>query len=212
MKEILVLWMYLDAQKKAILLKEVYPSLSTSLQEYHDSFLFEKDRFHFLAGRKMLMDSLVKEGLGQELINHIKQNDFGRPYIENAPDFNISHSGELVVMAWSKVSRIGVDTEEIRTIDFTEYEEFFTPLEVLSIKNNTNLAEQCLRVWTRKEALGKYLGKGLSEDRLASIDVLQPFVSMEGQNLFFHEVDLLPAYITHLVTDLPNAKITLLRH
>ncbi len=212
MNEVFVSWMYLDAPKKEILQKEVFPILSSELKEHCSNFFFEKDRFHFLAGRKLLINVLEKEGLEPDLINHLKQNEFGRPFIENAPDFNISHSEDLVVLAWCKNREIGVDAEQIRKVDFADYEEFFTPAEKESIRNHTSPSAECLRIWTRKEALGKCLGKGLSDERLAALDVRKPFVDVEGKELFFHELHFHPSYIVHLATDLRDANFLLVEH
>ncbi len=80
--------------------------------------------------------------------------------------FNVSHSGDLALIAVSRTRELGVDVEKTRTISeaarivrsyFTETEtEQFHQLE------ETARADAFIRGWTRKEAILKAQGVGLA--------------------------------------------------
>lgn len=85
----------------------------------------------------------------------------GKPFFENAEDlhFNVSHSGDEVVAAFS-VFPIGVDIEHPgRCRDFAAIaQRYFHPEEAAGIANEDDF----LRCWTAKEAMLKLAGTGLS--------------------------------------------------
>jgi 4'-phosphopantetheinyl transferase len=134
-------------------------------------FHFERDRLHFVRCRSALR-RLIGEYLeipAAEVCFRYLAN--GKPEVEanqnpRALQFNVSHSGELALIAFCARHRIGIDIEKVRqdvdTVSLAE--RFFSMRERESLKS---LPEQ-LRVagffacWTRKEAFLKSTGEGLS--------------------------------------------------
>ncbi|WP_175502240.1 MULTISPECIES: 4'-phosphopantetheinyl transferase family protein [Cytobacillus] len=97
----------------------------------------------------------------------IKKNQYGKPYLLNRKScFNISHSGEWVVLATSKLS-IGIDIEMQKKINFHIMDRFFNENEIHYIERQ-NEEEKKLRafykVWTRKESYVKAIGIGLQDN------------------------------------------------
>jgi 4'-phosphopantetheinyl transferase len=84
-----------------------------------------------------------------------------------APDlhFNVSHSGDLAVIALALGCEVGIDVEQLRNVGHLEQiaRRFFHPLEsnaVLSTPvSDRNLA--FLRCWTAKESILKAWGTGI---------------------------------------------------
>ncbi|PEP84924.1 4'-phosphopantetheinyl transferase family protein [Bacillus pseudomycoides] len=120
--------------------------------------------------RSLLGLHLVKMGLENMLNNSIdyydiKRNNKGRLYYNNhwSGDFNISHSGDLVICALIEFGRIGIDIEEIKSFDYRltrycfnkEEREFFNNLDT-EMKT-----EFFYDIWTLKEAFLKAIGEGL---------------------------------------------------
>ncbi len=97
----------------------------------------------------------------------------GRPYFTDLPvTFSLSHSEQLVVCAVCRTEgtaapppSIGVDTESLSRIALMDYRalcrRYATGAE-RQVYLPEPSAEQFLRLWTRKEALLKQTGKGLS--------------------------------------------------
>jgi 4'-phosphopantetheinyl transferase len=81
-------------------------------------------------------------------------------------DFNMSHSGDLVVFAFTRGCEIGVDLEQIHSIqDMQDIADRFFCLEEAAelMSLPVNQRERAFFLcWTRKEAYIKAIGDGLS--------------------------------------------------
>src|SRR5882672_3308249 len=145
--------------------------LRTDEIERADRFYFAKDRNRFTVARGAL-----RRLLGAYLTLDPREIDFvygpqGKPDIATSQNvsglrFNLSHSGEIGMLAVSRNLELGVDVEEIRA-DFASEEiaaRFFSPeecakLQTLAANENVDAFFDC---WTRKEAYIKARGQGLS--------------------------------------------------
>jgi 4'-phosphopantetheinyl transferase len=92
----------------------------------------------------------------------------GKPYLSDEPNlqFNASHSGELFVCAVTTCGTIGVDVEKIHPVADMDAiaKHFFAPSEQhhlagVTAKYRTEAFYEC---WTRKEAIIKATGEGVS--------------------------------------------------
>jgi 4'-phosphopantetheinyl transferase len=104
----------------------------------------------------------------------------GRPYLAAplpaAPDFNISHSGDLLLLGIATRGRIGVDVEGWvpgEGADRTPLWDTLSPRERAWTEVQHDPFAAFVRLWTRKEAIVKALGLGLPDD-LAALDVCLP--------------------------------------
>jgi 4'-phosphopantetheinyl transferase len=70
--------------------------------------------------------------------------------------FNISHSANYVACAIAD-SPVGIDIEGRRKVNSAVAKRYFTDEEIESIHSD----EDFFKIWTFKEALGKYTGDGL---------------------------------------------------
>lgn len=94
----------------------------------------------------------------------------GKLYLKNDPDkifFNLTHSKNLAIYAFNYQYEIGVDIEVKRILEnlFDIAERIFSPIELdyLYNKNSSpSQKEKFFILWTRKEALVKATGDGLS--------------------------------------------------
>ncbi len=94
------------------------------------------------------------------------RSEKGKPYYTDYPEwhFNISHSAEWVVMAFSD-KEIGIDIEEIRKINYHLAKRFFSPEENenLNKRDEPEKLNYFFDLWTLKESYLKYLGRGLTK-------------------------------------------------
>lgn len=139
-----------------------------------ERFYFEKDRHRFIVTHGLLR-ILLADYLNASVIDahelHFCYNDYGKPVLDldmqdHNLSFNLSHSHELVLFAFTYVRQIGVDIEYMRPdIDHESLAEHtFSPLEnemlqVLPVSARMEAFYQC---WARKEAYIKARGKGLA--------------------------------------------------
>ena len=92
----------------------------------------------------------------------------GKPALRDSSSirFNTSHSGEMALYALTVSCELGVDVEQLRTLDDPESiaMRFFSPgeaSELLSL-NPEDRGTAFFRCWTRKEAYVKAIGDGLT--------------------------------------------------
>lgn len=93
--------------------------------------------------------------------------DAGRPYLAGGgPDFNLSHSGRWAAVAISPRGRVGIDVEVVRPMTdlWGVARSVFTPAEceVLVPLAEAQRLAPFFRGWTRKEALLKASGLGIT--------------------------------------------------
>jgi 4'-phosphopantetheinyl transferase len=114
----------------------------------------------------------------------------GKPALARSPggiEFNVSHSGDWVLIGIGNECAIGVDVERIRPlVDLDSLiRQFLAPGEACSIHAlpQEQRLEAFFRCWTRKEAYVKALGSGLSTplDRFeVSTDQSAALLSVNG--------------------------------
>ncbi len=152
--------------------------LSSAENDLSEDEIRRANAFHFPRDRKRFVRcrSSVRTILGHYVSMDPSRVQFdygprGKPALTGqAPNqqvcFNVSHSGDLAVIALTLNRSIGVDVEELRTDSDLESiaEKFFSPreraaLEALSPSARDRAFFLC---WTRKEAYVKASGDGLA--------------------------------------------------
>ena len=89
-------------------------------------------------------------------------NEHGKPFIEGAPYFSISHCKEGIAVAIDD-KPIGIDIEGIRHADESLIERVMNKDEIRLIANSQQpIADRAFtRLWTQKEAIVKAQGTGI---------------------------------------------------
>jgi 4'-phosphopantetheinyl transferase len=155
------LW-YVDAA--AVSEQRFFELLETVPEQMREDIL----RFHFLEDRRLrLLARLCVQkkfsATGNFLWSQVKETAKGKPFIPGEQSFNISHSGDFVVVAFSN-AEIGVDVEVIDDFDLTTMSGFFHPNEIDAVEQATNQLGKFYELWTRKEAFLKAMGIGITEE------------------------------------------------
>ncbi|MCP4040845.1 MAG: 4'-phosphopantetheinyl transferase superfamily protein [Gammaproteobacteria bacterium] len=167
------LWFVDAAEIQDLYLLAHYASLlSVEEESKQKRFRFERHRHQYLVTRAMVRSVLSL------YINEIdpgdwlfKTNSYGKPSIGNEPlqiplCFNISHTGNFIVMAVALDHDVGVDVENLhRAGDMQAIaKRFFSPLELTALQALPDEQQQgrFFDLWTLKEAYIKACGMGLS--------------------------------------------------
>ncbi|MFZ0318420.1 MAG: 4'-phosphopantetheinyl transferase superfamily protein [Candidatus Sulfotelmatobacter sp.] len=148
-----------------------YSRLSEDEQIRADRFHFPRDRQLFTASRailKIILASYLATEPNAVTFSYSEKQKPALGAVHAASDitFNISHSGGMGLMAFTRRREIGVDIEQVRR-DF-EVEgianRFFSENEQAQLANLPGIDrfEGFFRCWTRKEAYVKATGDGLS--------------------------------------------------
>lgn len=166
-----------------------------TLIDYHkvNSFYLERDRQIAFASELLKKYYLAKLlGKAPNDLQFITTK-YGKLYLTNEDNyyFNISHSGQYIILAISN-HEIGIDIELGERILESEVmamsKNFCDENEQKLIAGNKN---RFLKMWVKKEALMKYQGTGFmsEEDTLFSLD-LNEYQCVGGVQIYFTELFL----------------------
>jgi 4'-phosphopantetheinyl transferase len=129
------------------------------------AFVRKVDEWRFLAGRVALRSILASILCVEPASLHFTGGPAGKPELAGRElAFNVSHSGELMVVATASGRRLGVDVEALRPLAVGEL------LALLPSEDRCLVAEApaetrsetLLNLWTRHEASVKATGTGLA--------------------------------------------------
>lgn len=131
-------------------------------------FRFEKDQRRFIEVRGILRQILAAYLQKPPHALQFHYNNNGKPVLANNDtlQFNLSHSGNMALYAFTYNRNIGIDLEWIQQdIAIEEVaSRFFSEPEIVSMQQlaEPKRNELFFQYWTRKEALIKATGTGLS--------------------------------------------------
>lgn len=150
-------------------LQQIRTVLSAEEQERAERFVFPHDRSRFAVTR-----GILRKLLAGYLNRSPEQVEFayghrGKPMLtrESTPnrvEFNVSHSHDLALLAFSRGRALGVDIQLIRpefaTLEIAKH--YFSPLEIEELKRlpESDWVQAFFTCWTRKEAYLKARGDG----------------------------------------------------
>ena len=152
-------------------LEALAATLSPDEKERAGKFKFEKYRNRFIAGRGVLREILGKYLQAEPATLRFSCSTNGKPalaaeFASAGIHFNLAHSEDLALVAVTRVGAIGVDVECIRPVK--EMDElvarFFSARETVLFQRlrPDEKAAAFFNLWTRKEALLKATGEGIT--------------------------------------------------
>ena len=144
------------------------PILSPDERTRAARFHFSRDRQHFTATRALLRIILAGYLASDPGDLTFRYSKTGKPSLNSAEnlEFNVSHSGEVALLAFTRGRQVGVDVEHLRE----NFDHEAIARRFFSRQEQQQLAELApaeryrgfFRCWTRKEAYIKAEGTGLS--------------------------------------------------
>lgn len=164
----LILYSYQLAEEKEFLkfFEEVQNRLPSSVLKKIRAFKFPADQ-----QRSLMADLMVRLYYSQKLNLDYRaiEYDFGvhdKPVLKGykAEFFNISHSGNHVVVAFSDQT-VGIDVEAIKKDRRNIAQRFFTESEIKDMNSMLGEGEQIryfYQLWTLKESYMKAIGDGMT--------------------------------------------------
>ena len=144
----------------------------------------EQAQVKYIQSRFIVRSILAKE-LDVKPQNVIIKLQNNKP-INDQIYFNLSHSNNLIWLALSKSHDLGIDVEcKTRNISPRILNAHFLHQEEKNFINNKNKAD-FFKFWTRKEAIGKLIGSGLTKEIL-SINTVDWKINAPQQNSSQHK-------------------------
>lgn len=126
----------------------------------------------------------------------------GKPFLHDSKiHFNISHSGEWIVAAFSE-KELGIDIELIKEPNYNVAKRFFSETEIQNLFSITDIElkkQLFFEYWTIKESYLKAIGTGLTKS-LSSFTVLfdKEEISIinngEKENIYTYQLEFDPEY------------------
>lgn len=144
-------------------------SLSAAERQRHDALRQPADRERFLLGRGALRRLLGAWLALPPAAVPIEVGPHGKPGCPGGPEFNLSHSGDLILLALHPSRPVGVDVEQARPdLDWRPIaRRVLPPAEAQALERRAALegggaaADAFLTAWCRLEARLKAGGEGL---------------------------------------------------
>ena len=167
----------------------------------------DDDRRRFIIGRAALRCLLARTCAESPADLAFTRNAFGKLEIAGSSHFNLAHSGDIVLIALHATRPVGVDVEALPgPPDWPHLaRDYLAEAEraAVSARTAADRPAAFLHAWTRKEAVAKAAGLGLSLPLASfSVDAVdgrwQAVVEADGaqkHRYACHDLDLGPDYV-----------------
>jgi 4'-phosphopantetheinyl transferase len=187
--------------KFAVLLSQ----LPNKLQQQIIRINHEQTRYSKLLGLLLLSTALEDFGYSTQLLSTMEYGDHGKPFIPNAFEFNIAHSGSIIICAISK-TQIGVDIEQIRPVSFENFTSNLTTPEIQMLERTNDSNDLFFDIWTKKEAFSKALGLGMTIP-FSHVILDGHKISYKNETMYSHSIDLKKGYSACVCSPVQNLQI-----
>ena len=188
------------------------PTLSADERTRASRYCFENLRRSFVTARASLRMILARYVDADPAALSFEYSAKGKPSLaepKHDVHFNVSHSGDLALVAVAADRAVGIDVERERHIGdaLDVARRFYSPSEseLLEAVPAEHRDQAFLTLWTRKEACLKVLGSGLSVDPAAVNVAAPPDVDVSGvtdkttdeflRRIQVHDLHVQPGYL-----------------
>lgn len=152
-------------------------------------YLRQEDR-----ARCLTAGLLLRAVFGAEKYGRITEDTYGKPQLPGEDFFNLSHSGEYVVLAAASCE-VGVDIEQVVPCPELAVSQCLTAAERQWLAGQT-CSSAFFRLWTGKESVMKAEGLGfrMSPESIQVLPVSNGVHSVAGKSWFLYWCSL-PGYV-----------------
>ena len=128
------------------------------------NYKFLKGRIQCALAYLLLIHALREEGVFDEMPEFF-YGEHQKPFLKNYPGwhFNLSHCKNAVCCVLSR-KEVGIDIEEIKEYKESLAEYICNEQELNLLHCSDNQADEFYKLWTRKEAVFKKFGSGITKD------------------------------------------------
>ncbi len=174
-------------------------ALSNQKQVSVQRLIHYQDRVNSLAGLRLLHLCAQHDGIKNFKLSDVQYPDTGKPFWKSNNDyydFNISHSGNLIVIAASATLKVGVDVEQIRLLKRLNFKRIMSADELARIKQTPELF---FDLWSKKEAVVKAADTvGLA--RMSDVSLKQNMAVLDEEQWFLKSINLDDQYAINMAT------------
>lgn len=188
---------------------ELVAFLPLDLQVKARRYKNKRSAINYCFGRLMLMQAISDVGLGASKISQLRYSDNDKPFIEGF-SFSISHSENLVILAYSRDCRLGIDIEKIQKVELKNFKSFFREEEWTAINSASEPLEKFYWYWVRKESILK--AEDAKMNQVNDIFITSPahgYFKNPKNSWQLQEVSIAENYASVLAFDAKDAEISL---
>jgi 4'-phosphopantetheinyl transferase len=149
-----------------------------------DRYRFDDDRRRSIVARAATRRILARSIGADPRTLVIVDGEHGKPGLADCEiEFNASHSGDLVVVAFARSTAVGIDVERWRALHHPLglAKRFFSDAEFAYVSTAADVPSAFFSVWTAKEAIVKASGQGIGASDLRAFTV--PFGQRRWANV-----------------------------
>ncbi|PWK17625.1 4'-phosphopantetheinyl transferase superfamily protein [Arcicella aurantiaca] len=164
------------------------------------------DQKRSLLGIFLVKNFLAEHCLPFSLLFEIQFENFVKPAFQTIQlDFNISHTNEYVVAAFSFQHKIGIDIEQVRTVKGWDDCTYLNDNDLKKLQIAISPSSTFLEIWCQKEAVLKACGCGFAVP-ISEVEIMNDFAMLNGQKWYLH-VFHLKDNLSVIASNKPNAII-----
>ena len=187
------------AQIDAIRVQQWLSALSSQKRASIQRLIHYHNRVTSLAGLRLLSLCAQDEGIKDFKLCDVQYPDTGKPFWKNNKDFfdfNISHSGNLILITGSTTLKVGVDVEQIRQLTCLNIKRVMSAAELAEIQQTPMLF---FDLWSKKEAVVKAADTvGLA--RMSDVSLKQNMAVLDEKQWFLKSINLDEQYAVNMAT------------
>ncbi|MEQ8626662.1 4'-phosphopantetheinyl transferase superfamily protein [Ekhidna sp.] len=174
--EILILYSHINQHLSDSSWNKAMEQLPNYMQTGVQALHHWQDRHASLVGKLLLKRALKMFGYPENVLNDIRYSQNGKPYIDSSLDFNLSHTRKHVLCAIGRGLCLGIDIEEIRSMNLEAFKSSFNGNAWDYINNSSNPMRTFFKYWTILESVIKADGRGL--------EISLPEIGITGSRAF----------------------------
>lgn len=188
-----------DNSKMQTLLQVLSGDICADILKYKN----RQEQLVRLGGKLLLREMLQYLGLSSLSLNNIHKSGNQKPCFPSSGfQFNLAHSGDTSICAGAMNRSIGVDIEQIKSIDTTLLLTYLTKNERNFLSDNPpSSIAHFYRIWTKKEAVLKAAANDIDDSILQKTDTSNEPVILDGKAFYAHHLYLEDDYIACVATD-----------
>lgn len=180
--------------------QDYIPELPLVLYDKIMRYRLTQDRKLQFLGKALLLAALRDFGYESNCLEDLKFTEFQRPYMDGDIDFNISHSGAVVVCAIARGIKVGIDIEKIIPLDVEDYLEVsMNKIQQDMIQDSSNPLHSFYTLWTLKESILKGDGRGLNIPlKSVVIDNQLSIGTFQENKWYLRKINIEEEYMSHI--------------
>ena len=159
---------------------------------YTDKFTGGREESHRLLGKALAVHT-GDEQKAKTMTGALKKGEHGKPFIEGFSCFSISHTGSIWAVLIAD-SECGFDIQLCRKCDKKAIaDRWFAPEDAAELAetfpaDSKSAADAFFRIWTRREALTKALGRTVYDPDLPAVS--GEYVMIDGKRYTIRDIQI----------------------